>query len=63
MGKARAPVRVVVNGVELRTTVAVYGGRYYVGFRKEIREAAGIGPGDTITVEIERDESPRAKPR
>jgi hypothetical protein len=58
-GKARAPVVVRVNGVELRTTVAVYGGSYYVGFRKEIRERAGIGPGDTVTVEIEVDERPR----
>ena len=58
-GKARAPVRVVVNGVELRTTVAVYGGRYYVGFRKEIRERAGIAPGDRVTLEIEADEAPR----
>ena len=58
-GKARAPVRLVVNGVELRTTVAVYGGRYYVGFRKEIRERAGIAPGDRVTLEIEADDAPR----
>ena len=58
-GRARAPVLVRINGVELRTTVAVYGGRYYVGFRKEIRERAGIGPGDRMTVEIEPDEAPR----
>jgi bifunctional DNA-binding transcriptional regulator/antitoxin component of YhaV-PrlF toxin-antitoxin module len=58
-GKARAPVRVRVNGTELRTTVAVYGGRYYVGFNKEVRERAGIGPGDPLTVEIELDEEPR----
>jgi bifunctional DNA-binding transcriptional regulator/antitoxin component of YhaV-PrlF toxin-antitoxin module len=58
-GKARAPVRVRVNGTELRTTVAVYGSRYYVGFNKEVRERAGIGPGDSLTVEIELDEGPR----
>jgi bifunctional DNA-binding transcriptional regulator/antitoxin component of YhaV-PrlF toxin-antitoxin module len=58
-GKARAPVLVRVNGVELRTTVAVYEGRYYVGFRKEIRERAGIGPGDEVTVELEPDDAPR----
>jgi hypothetical protein len=58
-GKARAPVRVVVNGVQLRTTVAVYGGRSYVGFRKEIRERAGIAPGDRLTLGIEADDAPR----
>jgi bacteriocin resistance YdeI/OmpD-like protein/uncharacterized protein DUF1905 len=54
-GSARAKVKVTVNGVALRTTVAVYAGRSYVGFRKEIREAAGIGIGDRIRVRIEPD--------
>jgi bifunctional DNA-binding transcriptional regulator/antitoxin component of YhaV-PrlF toxin-antitoxin module len=58
-GRARAPVLARVNGVELRTTVTVYGGRYYLGFRKEIRERAGIGPGDRVTVELEPDDEPR----
>src|SRR5262245_39976367 len=58
-GSARAKVRVTVNGVTLRTTVAVYGGRSYIGFRKEIREAAGLEMGKTIAVEIEPDTEPR----
>jgi hypothetical protein len=58
-GSARAKVKATVNGVELRTTVAVYGGRSYVGFRREIQDAAGIAIGDRITVRIEPDEDPR----
>jgi len=58
-GSARPKVCVTVNGVTLRTTVAVYGGVSYVGFRKEIREAAGIEIGETITVTIEPDTAPR----
>src|SRR5262245_18037710 len=58
-GSARAKVRVTVNGVELRTTVAVYGGKSYIGFRKEIRDAAGIEIGQTITVAIDADTEPR----
>ena len=58
-GSARPKVKVTVNGVELRTTVAVYGGRSYVGFREEIRKAAGIVIGDRIKVTIEPDEEPR----
>jgi Bacteriocin-protection, YdeI or OmpD-Associated/Domain of unknown function (DUF1905) len=54
-GSARAKVKVTVNGVIVRTTVAVYGGRSYVGFRKEIREAAGISVGDSIDVTVEAD--------
>jgi hypothetical protein len=58
-GQARAPVRGTVNGHPFRTTVAVYGGVPYVGFRRDVREAAGIDLGDTVTVELERDDEPR----
>jgi uncharacterized protein YdeI (YjbR/CyaY-like superfamily) len=38
----------------------VYGGVTYLGFRKEIRDAAGgIGQGDEVEIEIERDDAPR----
>jgi Bacteriocin-protection, YdeI or OmpD-Associated/Domain of unknown function (DUF1905) len=58
-GRARPKVKVTVNGVTLRTTVAVYGGTSYVGFRKEICDAAGLQLGKTITVAIEPDTEPR----
>jgi len=58
-GSARPKVSVTVNGVTLRTTVAVYGGRSYIGFRKEIRDAAGLEMGKTIAVTIEPDTEPR----
>ena len=58
-GQARPKVKVTVNGVTLRTTIAVYGGRSYIGFRKEICEAAGLQRGKTITVSIEPDTEPR----
>ena len=58
-GSARPKVKVSVNGVSLRTTVAVYGGRSFVGFREEIRRAAGIAIGDRIQVAIEADTAPR----
>jgi hypothetical protein len=58
-GAARPKVKVTVNRVELRTTVAVYGGRSYIGFRKEIRDAARIAMGDRIRVSIEADTEER----
>jgi bifunctional DNA-binding transcriptional regulator/antitoxin component of YhaV-PrlF toxin-antitoxin module len=58
-GKARAPVRGTVNGAEFRTTVAVYGGVYLIGFNKEIRERAGIAVGDKVEVTLELDDEPR----
>jgi hypothetical protein len=56
----RPKVRVLINGVELRTTIAVYGGRSYVGIRRDIRESAQIAPGETIEVSLELDDAPRA---
>jgi hypothetical protein len=59
-GAARAKVIATVKGVKLRTTVAVYGGKSYIGFRKEIREAAGIAIGEKVTVQLEPDREERA---
>jgi Bacteriocin-protection, YdeI or OmpD-Associated/Domain of unknown function (DUF1905) len=58
-GKARAPVRGRVNGVEFRTTVAVYSGVSLIGFNKGLRDRAVIEIGDEVTVELERDDEPR----
>src|SRR5262245_114526 len=58
-GGKRPAVRIVVNGVELRTHVAVYGGKSYLGFRKEIREQAHIEPGDDLEIFIELDTAER----
>jgi Bacteriocin-protection, YdeI or OmpD-Associated/Domain of unknown function (DUF1905) len=58
-GKARAPVRGTVAGASFRTTVAAYGGRYYVGFNKQVRERANIAIGDEVDVTLELDDEPR----
>ncbi len=58
-GEARPPVRGTVNGTPFSTRVAVYGGKYYLGFNREIRDAAGIGDGDELAIELERDDAPR----
>jgi hypothetical protein len=57
--KQRPPVRVSLNHVEYRSTVAVYGGRYYLPVRREIREAAKLVAGKRATVTLELDEAPR----
>ena len=54
-GKARAPVKVSINGYRYRSTIAVYGGRYYVPVRRERREAAGVQAGDIVRVTIAPD--------
>jgi hypothetical protein len=58
-GRARPAVRVTVNGHPFRSTVAVYGGRYYLPVKRALREAAGVAAGDAVVVELEADEEPR----
>jgi uncharacterized protein YdeI (YjbR/CyaY-like superfamily) len=53
--RKRAPVKVTINATSFRTTIAVYGGKSYVGVRREIREAAGVTAGDRLTVGLEYD--------
>ena len=58
-GGKRPAVRVDIKGVELRTTIAVYGGRSYIGVRREIRDAAKVTLGDEVELSVEIDAAPR----
>jgi Bacteriocin-protection, YdeI or OmpD-Associated/Domain of unknown function (DUF1905) len=55
----RPPVQVTLNGYTYRTTVMVYGGKSYLGLRREIREAAAVSPGQRLMVTLALDEQPR----
>jgi Domain of unknown function (DUF1905)/Bacteriocin-protection, YdeI or OmpD-Associated len=58
-GKARAPVKVTLNDYRYRSTISVYGGKYYLPVRKERRTAAGIKTGDFVDVTIRPDREVR----
>ena len=58
-GKARPPVRATLGNYTFRTTIAVYGGKSYVGVRKSHREAGKLEPGKTLSVVLELDDEPR----
>ncbi|MEN3359954.1 MAG: hypothetical protein V7637_3936 [Mycobacteriales bacterium] len=58
-GEARAPVAGTVNGTPYRSRLAVYGGVTYLGLTKQLRAAAGIEDGDTVEVELGRDDGAR----
>ncbi len=58
-GQARPPVEGSVNGVALRSRLAVYGGRTYLGLTGELRTAAGIEVGDHVDVLLRYDDAPR----
>src|ERR1700730_12509387 len=53
--RKRAPVKVTINAYTYRTTIAVYGGKSYIGVRRQVREAAGVAAGDQLTVGLEYD--------
>ena len=58
-GKARAPVRVTLNGYTYRSTIAQMGGPPFVPLRRSHREAAGLQGGETVEVRLELDTAPR----
>lgn len=55
----RLPVTVRVGSHTYRSTVAPYGGVFYVPLAAEHREAAGVSAGDEVEVEIELDTETR----
>ena len=57
--KKRVPVNVTLNGVRYRSTIAVYGGKFYLPARKEVREAAKLAPGKRAHVTLEADRAER----
>jgi Bacteriocin-protection, YdeI or OmpD-Associated/Domain of unknown function (DUF1905) len=58
-GRARPPVRVTIGGHTYRSTIAVYGGRYFLPLNRQNREAAGVAAGEEVTVELEVDTEER----
>ena len=58
-GGKRIPVSVTINGTRYASTIATMGGEPKIPVSAEIRAAAGIAAGDSITVELERDDTPR----
>ena len=58
-GKARAPVRVTVNGHTYRSTIASMGGPPFIPLRKSVWQAAGLEGGETIEVRLDLDTEKR----
>lgn len=59
-GRARPPVLVTVNGHTYRSTVAVYGGEYYVPLNRANAAAAGVVAGLPVDVTVRVDEQERS---
>ena len=58
-GRKQMRVSGTVNGVAFKSSTMPYRGAFYLGVHKATREAAGIGFGEPIEIELTRDTSPR----
>ncbi|HEY0717009.1 MAG TPA: YdeI/OmpD-associated family protein [Streptosporangiaceae bacterium] len=58
-GGKRIPVSVTINGTHYASTITAMRGEPKIPVSAEIRSSAGIAAGDSITVELERDDTPR----
>lgn len=57
--KGRVPVKYTIDGHQFRGSIFPYGGIYYLGVRKEIRNVIGKTYGDTVHIVMEADDEPR----
>ena len=57
--RAQVKVRGSIDGHPFRGSLAPYGGKHYMGVKKEIRKAIGKGGGDTVHVVMERNTEER----
>jgi hypothetical protein len=55
----RPPVKVTIGRHTWRSTIAVYGGRYFLGVSAENRDKAGIAAGEIVIVTVALDAAPR----
>jgi hypothetical protein len=55
----RPPVVGTVNGVEYQSRLMVYGGKTYLGLRKDLLRQIGAVAGDTVQIELSEDHAER----
>jgi hypothetical protein len=57
--RARVPIRGTINGYPFRSSLMPCGGRRMMPVNRKLCEGAGVQPGDTVDVVMERDEEER----
>ena len=58
-GGKKPAVVVTIGSFTYRSTVGVMGGKFLIPLSAERRQASGLKGGDAVTVQLERDETPR----
>jgi hypothetical protein len=60
LGAGKRPaVRTTINGLEYRTRIAVYGGRFLIGLRREVIKQLNLTAGQAAELTLELDDVPR----
>jgi hypothetical protein len=62
LSKPRARVLVLVNGTEYHSRIARYGGKSYLGLRKDLLRSIGADTGDLVEVELTEEPEPESDP-
>jgi hypothetical protein len=57
--RGRVPVRGTINGSPFRSSLMPCGSKHMMPVNKALCHAAGVKPGDTVVVVMERDAEPR----
>ncbi len=58
-GSKRVKVKATFDGTEYRGSIVNMGGCYMIGLTQALRKQIGKGPGDIVTVEVEKDTEER----
>ena len=62
LSKPRALVQALVNGTEYHSRIARYGGKSYLGLRKDLLRSIGADTGDVVEVELTEESEPEPEP-
>ncbi len=57
--RARVPIRGTINGYPFRSSLMPCGGCHMMPVNRKLLDGAGVEPGDTVEVVMERDEEER----
>jgi hypothetical protein len=57
--RGRVSLKGTLNGVPFTTSTSPRHGRWYIVINRALRDDAGVGPGDTVDLVVDRDDEPR----
>lgn len=56
--RLNARVRALVNGTEYHSRIARYGGKSYLGLRRDLLKTIGVAAGDQVEIELTEEAEP-----